>query len=115
MMKRDGKLDLLRGRILDFVREYAAGAHASQPLEPRVTPIPASGKVIGAEELQNLGDACLDGWLTTRRFNDTFERRPAEFLGVLYALTTNSGSSANLLAFSALTSPQLGEGALKPT
>ncbi len=114
-MKRDDELDQLRGRILDLVGEYAAAAHASQPFEPGVTPIPTSGKVIGAEEMQNLGGACLDGWLTTRQFNDAFERRPAEFLGVLYALTTNSGSSANLLAFSALTSPQLGERALKPT
>ena len=113
-MKRDGGLDQLRIRILDLVGEYAAAALASQPFEPGVTPIPASAKVIGAEELRNLVDASLDGWLTTGRFNDAFQRRLAAFLGVRYTLTTNSGSSANLLAFSALTAPQLGERALKP-
>jgi CDP-6-deoxy-D-xylo-4-hexulose-3-dehydrase len=113
-MKRDGGLDQLRSRILDLVGEYAAAALASQPFEPGVTPVPASAKVIGAEELRNLVDASLDGWLTTGRFNDAFQRRLAAFLGVRYTLTTNSGSSANLLAFSALTAPQLGERALKP-
>ena len=81
---------------------------------PGTTPIPASGKVIGAKELQHLVDAALDGWFTTGRFNDAFEQRLSEFLGVKYVLTTNSGSSANLLAFSALTSPRLGNRALKP-
>jgi CDP-6-deoxy-D-xylo-4-hexulose-3-dehydrase len=114
MMKRNGELDRLRSRILDLVGDYAAAALAAQPFEPGVTPITASAKVIGAEELRNLVDASLDGWLTMGRFNDAFERRLAEFLGVRYTLTTNSGSSANLLAFSALTSPQLGERALKP-
>ena len=76
--------------------------------------IPASGKNIGAEELQNMIDASLDMWLTAGRFNDQFEHDFAEKLGVRYALTTNSGSSANLLAFSALTSPKLKERALKP-
>ncbi len=59
-------------------------------------------------------EASLDGWLTTGRFNDAFEKRLGEFLGVKHVLTTNSGSSANLLAFSALTSPKLGERAIKP-
>src|SRR5688500_18486092 len=59
-------------------------------------------------------EASLDGWLTTGRFNDAFEQRLAKYLGVHFALTTNSGSSANLLALSALTSPRLGERALKP-
>ena len=75
--------------------------------------IPASGKNIGREELQNMIDASLDMWLTAGRFNDQFEHDFAEKLGVRYALTTNSGSSANLLAFTALTSPKLGERALK--
>ncbi len=76
--------------------------------------IPPSGKVIGGPELHNMVEASLDGWLTTGRFNDAFERRLAAFLGVKHVLTTNSGSSANLLAFSALTSPRLGERALRP-
>jgi len=81
---------------------------------PGETHIPVSGKVIGAPEIQNMVDASLDAWLTTGRFNDAFEKRLAEFLGIRYALTTNSGSSANLLAVCALTSPRLGKRALKP-
>ncbi len=81
---------------------------------PGETTVPASGKVIGAPELQRMVEASLDGWLTTGRFNEAFEKRLAQFLGRNYCITTNSGSSANLLAFSALTSPQLGERALQP-
>ena len=104
----------LRARILDLVGQYAELTQAPRAFEPGKTPIPASGKVIGAPELRHLVDASLDGWLTTGRFNDQFEQKLAEFLGVKYVLTANSGSSANLLAFSALTSPQLGARALKP-
>lgn len=75
--------------------------------------IPTSGKVLGAEELCNMIDASCDMWLTTGRFNDEFEKKFAKYLGVKYALTTNSGSSANLLALSALTSHKLGERQLK--
>lgn len=75
--------------------------------------IPASGKVLGKDELLNMIDASLDMWLTTGRFNDEFERKFAEKLGTKYALTTNSGSSANLLAISALTSSKLGDRQLK--
>ena len=71
--------------------------------------IPPSGKVFGAEEVCNAVDAALDFWLTTGRFNASFERKLAEFLDVRWAVTTNSGSSANLLALAALTSPKLGE------
>ncbi len=104
----------LRKQIASLVTEYAELSHAPRPFEAGVTPIPASGKVIGAPELLNLVEASLDGWLTTGRFNDEFERKLSAFLGVRHVLTTNSGSSANLLAFSALTSHQLGERALKP-
>ena len=75
--------------------------------------IPASGKLLGFEEMANMIDATLDMWLTADRFNDTFETEFAKYLGVKYALTTNSGSSANLLAISALTSHKLGERRLK--
>ena len=81
---------------------------------PGTTVIPPSGKVLGTKEIQALVDASLDGWLTTGRFNDAFEKRLAKFLGTKYVLTTNSGSSANLLALSALTSPELGDRAIKP-
>jgi CDP-6-deoxy-D-xylo-4-hexulose-3-dehydrase len=104
----------LRLRIAELVAEYAEVAFAPAPFVPGTTTIPPSGKVIGAPELRNMVEASLDGWLTTGRFNEAFERRLAEFLGVKHVLTTNSGSSANLLAFSALTSPILGDRALRP-
>jgi CDP-6-deoxy-D-xylo-4-hexulose-3-dehydrase len=96
------------------VEQFHHATGKPEPFTPGETVIPPSGKVIGAAELTNMVDASLDGWLTTGRFNDAFEKRLASFLGVKFALTTNSGSSANLLAFSALTSPKLGERALKP-
>ncbi|MDB3901848.1 lipopolysaccharide biosynthesis protein RfbH, partial [Flavobacteriaceae bacterium] len=77
------------------------------------TVIPPSGKLVGEEELQNMVAASLDGWLTTGRFNTDFESKLAEFLGVKYCLSVNSGSSANLVAFSTLTSPKLGDRAIK--
>lgn len=77
------------------------------------TYIPASGKCLDKEDLNNMIDATLDMWLTAGRFNDEFEKRFADFLGAKYALTTNSGSSANLLALTALTSHKLGERRLK--
>jgi CDP-6-deoxy-D-xylo-4-hexulose-3-dehydrase len=76
--------------------------------------IPASGKVLDEKELCNMIDASLDMWLTTGRFNDEFEKKLAKFLHIKYALSTNSGSSANLLALSALTSYKLGSRQLKP-
>ncbi len=104
----------LRAQIADLVKQYADLAYAPAAFEPGRNAVPPSGKVIGAKELQNMVEASLDGWLTTGRFNDAFEKRLTEFLGVKHALTTNSGSSANLLAFSALTSHKLGDRAIKP-
>ena len=75
--------------------------------------IPASGKVLDEKELFNMIDASLDMWLTTGRFNDEFEKRLSGFLNIKHCLTTNSGSSANLLALTALTSHRLGEKRLK--
>jgi CDP-4-dehydro-6-deoxyglucose reductase, E1 len=106
--------DQLRQQILALVEQYTAISLAPQPFQPGQTVIPAAGKVLGKEEIQNMVEASLDGWLTTGRFNDAFEKKLAEFIGVKYLLTTNSGSSANLLAFSALTSPSLGLRALQP-
>lgn len=104
----------LRVEILELVRRYADARQSAAPFSPGNTPIPPSGKVLGADEFAYLVDASLDGWLTTGRFNSAFETQLASFLGVNFALTTNSGSSANLLAVTALTSPQLGERALRP-
>jgi CDP-6-deoxy-D-xylo-4-hexulose-3-dehydrase len=104
----------LRRQIAELVDRYAAIEFAPRAFVPGSTTVPPSGKVLGAAELQNLVEASLDGWLTTGRFNTDFERRLARFVGVRHALTVNSGSSANLVAFSTLTSPKLGERAIKP-
>jgi CDP-4-dehydro-6-deoxyglucose reductase, E1 len=87
-----------RQHILDLVRAYATRAMARTDFTPGKTAIPPSGKVLGAEEFVNLVDASLDGWLTTGRFNDAFEKKLANYLAVNHVLTCNSGSSANLLA-----------------
>ena len=106
--------DQLRAQILALVAQYAETALAPKAFAAGTSAVPPSGKVVGAPEVQLMVDAALDGWLTTGRFNAEFEQRLASFIGVRHALTTNSGSSANLLAFTALTSPKLGERALKP-
>lgn len=107
-------LKQLRSQIAELVAQYAEQALAPKPFESGSTVIPPSGKVIGTKELQYMVDASLDGWLTTGRFNDAFEARMAQFLGVKHVSTVNSGSSANLVAFTALTSPKLGDRAIKP-
>lgn len=104
----------LKQQIFDLVEQYSVLHFAEKPFQAGTSVIPPSGKVLGASELKNMVEASLDGWLTTGRFNEAFEQRLADFLGIKHVLTTNSGSSANLLAFSALTSPQLGERAIKP-
>ena len=106
--------DEIRSQIASLVDQYAKQVYAPKTFEAGSSVVPPSGKVLGASELKNMVDASLDGWLTTGRFNDAFEKRLTEFLGVKYALSVNSGSSANLLAFAALTSPKLGDKALKP-
>ena len=88
----------LRQEILALVARYADQAQPSTPFVPGQTPVPPSGKVIGAPEMQNIVEAALDGWLTTGRFNTAFEARLAAYLGVRHVLTVNSGSSANLVA-----------------
>jgi CDP-4-dehydro-6-deoxyglucose reductase, E1 len=107
------QLDKLRNQISELVQQYADIAYAPKPFVPGQSAVPVSGKVIGAKELQLMVEASLDGWLTTGRFNAMFEKRLAEFLGVKYLITVNSGSSANLVAFSTLTSPKLGDRAIK--
>lgn len=107
------QLDKLRNQINALVHQYAEIAHAPGKFVPGESVVPVSGKVIGAKELQLMVEASLDGWLTTGRFNALFEQRLAQFLGVKYLITVNSGSSANLVAFSTLTSPKLGDRAIK--
>ena len=106
--------DQLRAQILALVDEYAALSFQPKPFLPGQSPVPPSGKVLDGAELKNMVEASLDGWLTTGRFNSAFEQGLAHFLGVRHVLTTNSGSSANLLAFSALTSEKLGDRAIRP-
>src|SRR5512145_1165414 len=106
--------DKQRQDILDQVRAYATQTQRQPEFVPGQQAIPPSGKVLGPEEFVHLVDAALDGWLTTGRFNAEFELKLASYLGVAHVLTCNSGSSANLLALSALTSPQLGARALQP-
>ncbi|PTS87720.1 MULTISPECIES: lipopolysaccharide biosynthesis protein RfbH [unclassified Caulobacter] len=113
-ISKQDQLDALRSQMMALAGQYADLAYAPAPFVPGVSPVPVSGKVVGAPELQNLIDSSLDLWLTTGRFNDQFEKRLADFMGVRFALTVNSGSSANLTATSALCSPMLGARALKP-
>jgi len=104
----------LRKQISELVAEYAELDFAPKEFVAGESHVPVSGKVLGAKEVQYMVDASLDAWLTTGRFNDAFEKRLKKFLGVKHVLTVNSGSSANLVAFSALTSPKLGKRAIKP-
>ncbi len=104
----------IRQKIATLVEEFAQLKYTPQTFKPGETVIPPSGKVLDAAELKSMVEASLDGWLTTGRFNDAFEKKLRDFLGVKFLITTNSGSSANLLAFSALTSPKLKERAIKP-
>ena len=103
----------IREKISLLVEEYAAISLKPRIFMPGITPVPASGKLLGAEELKNMVDASLDGWLTTGRFNAEFEKKLAAYIGVKHLITVNSGSSANLVAFSTLTSPKLGERAIR--
>jgi CDP-6-deoxy-D-xylo-4-hexulose-3-dehydrase len=103
----------LRAEISDLVAKYAALEFAEKIFVGGETVIPPSGKKLGVKELQNMVDASLDGWLTTGRFNTAFEKKLADFIGINHLITVNSGSSANLVAFSTLTSPRLGDRAIK--
>ena len=105
--------ELLRQEISKLVAQFAEISLAPKPFVAGESVIPPSGKVIGARELQFMVEASLDGWLTTGRFNAEFEKKLAEFLGVKYLISVNSGSSANLVAFSTLTSPKLGDRAIR--
>lgn len=106
-------LEQIQSKISALVSQYAEEKYKTKDFIPGQTVIPPAGKVIGELELQYMVEASLDGWLTTGRFNDKFEKELAAYLGVKHLITVNSGSSANLVAFSALTSPKLGDRAVK--
>ncbi|HEV2968613.1 MAG TPA: lipopolysaccharide biosynthesis protein RfbH [Pirellulales bacterium] len=104
----------LRQQILDLVGQYHDAKFAARDFEPGKSPVPVAGRVFDADEMVELVDSSLDFWLTAGRFADRFEREFARWMGVRHALLCNSGSSANLLALSALTSESLGDRRLKP-
>ena len=104
----------LRRQILDLCAQYYSVAYPAVEFSPGQSPVPVSGKVIGGDDLSSVVDSALDCWFTTGRFAEEFERKLARFVGIRCASLVNSGSSANLLAVSALTSPKLGDRQLKP-
>ncbi len=99
---------------LEAVRTWAEGMDSSSPFEPGISPVPVSGKVLDARDYVMMAEAVLDGWLTAGRFTQEFERGLSQYVGARAAVFVNSGSSANLLALTALTSPKLGKRALVP-
>jgi len=103
----------IRLKIASLVQEFSDLKYTEKKFKPGRSIIPPSGKVIGATELKYMVDASLDGWLTAGRFNRKFEKKLSEFIGVKHLITVNSGSSANLVAFATLTSPKLGDRAIK--
>jgi CDP-6-deoxy-D-xylo-4-hexulose-3-dehydrase len=104
----------IRRQILDLTVKYYSESSAPKDFIPGVTPVPVSGKVIDGADVSAVVDSALDAWFTTGRFAEVFERNLARFVGVRSASLVNSGSSANLVALSALTSPKLGDRRLKP-
>ena len=106
--------DALRAQILDLVRQYHASAFPDREFRPGTSAVPCAGRVFDEEEVVHLVDASLDFWLTAGRYHDRFEREFAPIFGTRHALLVNSGSSANLVALSCLTSPKLGDRRLRP-
>ena len=101
-----------RAKILEQVKEYADKFHTVKPYEEGDR-IPYARRVYGSEEMVNLVDSSLEFWLTSGRYTDEFEKKFAEYLGVKFCSLVNSGSSANLGAFMALTSPLLKDRRIK--
>jgi CDP-6-deoxy-D-xylo-4-hexulose-3-dehydrase len=104
----------LRAEILELVRAYHRSAFPAQPFDAAFTTIPPAGRVFDDDDMVHLVDSSLDFWLTTGRYAAEFERAFAQFWGLRHAVLVNSGSSANLLALTCLTSPKLGERQLRP-
>ena len=110
----DPELNVLRQNILESTRDYAEAILKKNHFRPGQDDVPVSGKVLDSDDFASLVDSSLDGWLTAGRFTIEFERLLAQFVGARSALFVNSGSSANLVALSGLTSPKLSDRALKP-
>ena len=105
--------DQLRQEIAALVEQYHQAAFPAKPFLGGISTLPVSGKVFDADEMQHLVESSLDFWLTTGRYAEQFETQFAKVMGMKHALLCNSGSSANLLAVTALTSPRLKKRALK--
>ena len=108
------ELESLKSQILELSTKYADLLLITKTFSPGVDQVPVSGKVLTSNDFSALVESSLDGWLTAGRFTSDFERQLAQFVGARSALFVNSGSSANLVALSGLTSPKLGDRALKP-
>lgn len=108
------ELDTLRKTALDATKAYADKYLVETEFKAGETPVPVSGKVLDSSDFVSLVDSSLDGWLTAGRFTEDFQRKLGKFVGARKTLFVNSGSSANLVALSALTSSKLGKRALKP-
>jgi CDP-6-deoxy-D-xylo-4-hexulose-3-dehydrase len=104
----------IRAEIMALVDEYVAVAHAPKPFTPGQSPAPVSGRVFDSADVRSLVDSALEFWLTAGRFNEQFQANLAKRIGVRYALTVNSGSSANLVAFAAMTSPMMRDRQILP-
>jgi CDP-6-deoxy-D-xylo-4-hexulose-3-dehydrase len=109
----DRRVSVTREQILDLVKDYAAEKLAGRDFVPGETPVPVSGKVLDPADFSAVVDATLDGWFTAGRWHSDFEEKLAGYVGARSALFVNSGSSANLVALSGLTSPKLGRRALQ--
>jgi len=107
------KPEQIKAEIHQLVKEYYDLTHGAKKHIAGQDFIPVSGKVFDHTEMQNIVDSALDAWFTTGRFNSKFERELSKFIGVKFALTVNSGSSANLVAISGLCAPEWGDRAIK--
>ncbi len=102
-----------RDPVREAIRAWHRTKEVARSFVPGESPVPVSGKVVGEPESLAMMEAALDGWLTCGRFNEAFEQRLAEFIGLPHAMTVNSGSSANLIAMSSLFSTMLGDAAIR--
>ena len=110
----ESEAEKIRQQIHALVERYHAVAHAPAAFVPGTSSVQVSGRAYDASDMKSLVDSALEFWLTTGRYNDAFQEKLAARIGIKYALTVNSGSSANLAAFSALTSHMLRDRQLKP-
>src|SRR4051812_3809648 len=108
------KSEKTKEEIFRLVREYCNDVFPEKSFDPGITHVPVSGKVFDSEDINYIIESALDGWFTTGRFNETFEKELARFINTKRVITVNSGSSANLLALASLTAHEHGERALKP-